>query len=101
MKTINKHGMELVSSRWNGRIFVEMYKYNGKLFRIITGLENGGGENCVYVWTEHGWKFLMGKYDVEMPLPYKDTSYVSSELERQRYAEKLNQLYRDIIVELF
>ena len=94
MKTITRH--------WNDRDLHETVKYNNNLFRFVTGLRNGGGEDCVYMWTQQsGWKFVIGKYDTGIPEPYKDVSYVSNVSDRLEYASALNILLKDNIKKLF
>jgi hypothetical protein len=96
MKTITKH--------WDGRELretVKVMKDKDMLFRIVTGLCNGHSEDCVYMWTDQGWKFVIGKHDIDIPTSIKDISYVHSEPQRKLYAEKLNELLKIFIIKLF
>ena len=93
--------MKSIIKNWSGTELFETIKYNDKLFRIVTGRYNGGSTDSVEMWTELGWKFVIGKHDIGIPPVVKDVSYVHPEVDRKRYAETLNIRFKDTIKKLF
>ena len=94
--------MKTATKYWNGKELRETIIYNTRLFRIVTGLYNGGSQDDVHIWTsQSGWEFVIGKHDIGIPTMFKETSYVSNEPERKQYAEELNKLLKDNITKLF
>jgi len=84
---------------WNGRELRETVEFKGERYKIVTGLRNGGGANCVYHWSKtNGWNIFVTREDVDFN---SDVSYVSDETPRKDFAEKLNDELKKAIINIF
>jgi len=94
-----------LTKNWNGKDLRQVIKFKDMRFRIVTGLRNGGGEDCVYMLGDTGWKFFICKHDIDTSSMNGNrtdrVSYVSDEKERRAYAEELNRLLKLAIVKIF
>jgi len=87
-----------LAQKWDGLRLRETVKCAGTLYSIVTGQRNGGGENCVYAWSEMtGWNRFISWDDVVFD---SDVSYVSSVDERKKFAEDLNKVLKDSLINL-
>ena len=84
---------------WNGRELRETVNFKNETYLIVTGLKNGGDSNCVYHWSKsNGWNIFITNTDVGFS---SETSYVSEENRRKKYAEELNEELKKGIIQIF
>ena len=97
-KAMNK--IKIITTNWSGRDLRQTFTYNTQRFRVITGLRNGRAVDAVKVLGNDGWKFLIGKDDIDTTSINGNISYVSNELSRKQYAKELGDLLKVAVVRL-
>ena len=92
----------LLKAEWDGQSLSETVKCDGRRFKIVTGLRNGGGENRVYILGNDGWAYFLNKADVSIEETVcNNASYVSNASERLYWAENLNKVFKKAIAKVF
>ena len=92
--------IKFIPTNWSGRDLRQTFTYNTQRFRVITGLRNGRAVDAVKVLSNDGWKFLIGKDDIDTTSINGNMSYVSNELSRKQYAKELGDLLKVAVVRL-
>ena len=90
-----------LEANWTGNTLSEVVEFDGKTFKIVTGLKNGGGENCTYILGNTGWSSFLNRNDIPSNSYNNGASYVSSENERKEYAINLNKEFKLAIYKIF
>jgi len=91
----------LLEKQWNGKELREIVEFNGKKFKIVTGLRNGLNPSKVYLFTDNGLEVILFPADLPVSNWLKSLSYVSPESQRKTYAESLNVMFKQAIKKIY